>query len=114
MIYGTFRKKKTQPRRMMQSRAKTRCRVRRVVKPKASKRASSGNGLASIVVDKLAARDELNRCTSHDSSVSHQSELAMVDGESKESGESMVSEETAEASLLFPPNPESKNRFQGP
>ncbi|KAG5227159.1 hypothetical protein OIU76_028037 [Salix suchowensis] len=94
------------------NRAKTRCRVRRVVKPKASKRASSGNGLASIVVDKLAARDELNRCTSHDSSVSHQSELAMVDGESKESGESMVSEETAEASLLFPPNPESKNDFK--
>uniref|UniRef100_A0A6N2K973 LOB domain-containing protein n=1 Tax=Salix viminalis TaxID=40686 RepID=A0A6N2K973_SALVM len=94
------------------SRAKTRCRVRRVVKPKASKRASFGNGLASIVVDKLAARDELNRCTSHDSSVSHQSELAMVDGESKESDESMLSEETAEASLLFPPNPESKNDFK--
>jgi hypothetical protein len=35
--------------------------------------------------------------------------LAVLDGDSKESDESMVSVETAEASLLFPPNPESKN-----
>ncbi|KAL9381214.1 hypothetical protein Peur_026871 [Populus x canadensis] len=91
------------------NRARTRCRVRRVVKPKASKRACFGNGLASIAVDTLSARDELTRCTSHESSVSHQSELAVLDGDSKESDESMVSVETAEASLLFPPNPESKN-----
>lgn len=51
----------------------TRCRVRKVIKPKPIK----------------PSKDEL----SHESSVSHVSELAMVDGDSKET-ESMVSEET--------------------
>ncbi|CAK7344367.1 unnamed protein product [Dovyalis caffra] len=91
------------------NRVRTRCRVRRAVKPKASKPNCGGNGLGSIVADTLGARDELTRSTSHESSVSHQSELAMVDGESKETDESMVSVETAEASLLFIAEPESKS-----
>ncbi|KAJ8761245.1 hypothetical protein K2173_001301 [Erythroxylum novogranatense] len=77
------------------ARVKTRSRVRRVLKPKPSK---PGNGLGTVVDS--ATRDELTRSTSHESSVSHQSEVAVVDGESKET-ESMVSGETAEATLLF-------------
>lgn len=91
------------------NRVRTRCRVRRVVKPKASKPACGGNGLGSIVVDMSATRDGLTRSTSLESSVSHQSELAMVDGESKETDESMMSVETAEDSLLFRSEPESKS-----
>ncbi|KAF9684112.1 hypothetical protein SADUNF_Sadunf04G0084000 [Salix dunnii] len=88
------------------NRVRSRCRV---VKPKASKPACGGNGLGSIVVDISATRDGLTRSTSHESSVSHQSELAMVDGESKETDESVVSVETAEDSLLFRAEPESKS-----
>jgi len=91
------------------NRVRTRCRVGRVVKPKASKPACGGNGLGSIVVDMSATRDGLTRSTSHESSVSHQSELAMVDGESKETDESMMSVETAEDSLLFRSEPDSKS-----
>uniref|UniRef100_A0A6M2F667 LOB domain-containing protein n=1 Tax=Populus davidiana TaxID=266767 RepID=A0A6M2F667_9ROSI len=91
------------------NRVRTRCRVGRVVKPKASKPSCGGNGLGSIVVDLSATRDGLTRSTSHESSVSHQSELAMVDGESKETDESMMSVETAEDSLLFRSEPESKS-----
>ncbi|KAG6777480.1 hypothetical protein POTOM_017303 [Populus tomentosa] len=91
------------------NRVRTRCRVGRVVKPKASKPACGGNGLGSIVVDMSATRDGLTRSTSHESSVSHQSELAMADGESKETDESMMSVETAEDSLLFRSEPESKS-----
>jgi len=51
--------------------------------------------------------DEMNRSTSHESSLSHQSELAPnVEGESKET-ESMISVETAEASVLFRAEPVS-------
>lgn len=86
------------------NRVKTRCRVRRVVKPKVSdNKPCSGVGFGSVVEP---ARDELTRSTSHESSVSHQSELAMLDGESKET-ESMVSVETAEVSLMFRAEPES-------
>ncbi|WCJ25377.1 LOB domain-containing protein 41 [Euphorbia peplus] len=46
-------------------------------------------------------KSELTRSTSHDSSVSHQSELVMVDGGERQETESMVSEETAE---LEPPD----------
>ncbi|KAJ6926592.1 LOB domain-containing protein 41 [Populus alba x Populus x berolinensis] len=91
------------------NRVRTRCRVGRVVKPKASKPSCGGNGLGSIVADLSATRDGLTRSTSHESSVSHQSELAMVDGESKETDESMMSVETAEDSLLFRSEPESKS-----
>ncbi|KAJ6738787.1 LOB DOMAIN-CONTAINING PROTEIN 40 [Salix koriyanagi] len=91
------------------NRVRSRCRVGRVVKPKASKPACGDNGLESIVVDMSATRDGLTRSTSHDSSVSHQSGLAMVDGESKETDESVVSVETAEESLLFRAEPESKS-----
>ncbi|XP_021621212.1 LOB domain-containing protein 41 [Manihot esculenta] len=88
-------------------RVKTRCRVRRVVKPKVSNnnKPCRGVGLG-------AAGNELTRSMSHGSSVSHLSELAMVDGESKET-ESMVSEETAEASLLFKAEPESAAKSNG-
>ncbi|KAF2313769.1 hypothetical protein GH714_013304 [Hevea brasiliensis] len=86
------------------NRVKARCRVRRAVKPKVSNNKQSGGaGFGSAVEP---ARDDLTRSTSHESTVSHQSELAMVDGDSKES-ESMVSVETAEASLLFRAEPES-------
>ncbi|KDP32949.1 hypothetical protein JCGZ_12980 [Jatropha curcas] len=81
------------------NRVKTRNRVRRVVKSK-----GSNNNNKPIV--EPSARDELTRSTSHESSVSHQSELAMVEGESKET-ESMVSVETAEASMLLRAEPES-------
>ena len=91
------------------NRVRTRCRVGRVVKPKASKPSCGGNGLGSIVADLSATRDGLTRSPSHESSVSHQSELAMVDGESKETDESMMSVETAEDSLLFRSEPESKS-----
>ncbi|CAN0918646.1 LOB domain-containing protein 41 [Linum grandiflorum] len=86
-------------------RVKPRSRVRRLVKPKPIK--------SGFMVDPVGAdRNELvvaRRSTSHESSVSHQSELAAaVDhGDSKDSTESMVSVETAEASLLFRPETES-------
>ncbi|XP_011035061.1 PREDICTED: LOB domain-containing protein 41 [Populus euphratica] len=96
------------------NRVRTRCRVGRVVKPKASKPACGGNGLGSIVVDMSATRNGLTRSASHESSVSHQSELAMVDGESKETDESMMSVETAEDSLLFRSEPESKSDLATP
>lgn len=84
-------------------RVKTRCRVKRVVKPKANCNKAEVN-----MVDELArCAEEMNRSTSHESSLSHQSELAVVENESKES-DSMVSAETAEtASLLFRAEPES-------
>ncbi|PRQ53086.1 putative transcription factor AS2-LOB family [Rosa chinensis] len=91
--------------------AKTRYRFKRSVgKPKQPNKTGSGSG-----VEDAAARfeakpnwtsDEFNRSTSHESSLSHQSEAANVDGDSKET-ESMVSSETAEASLLFRAEPES-------
>ena len=53
----------------------------------------------------------MNRSASHESSLSHQSELANAaeGGESKES-ESIVSVETAEASVLFRDEPESNGK----
>lgn len=92
-------------------RPKTRCRFKRsVVKPKASKAGFRSVGDSQARCDanpKWAGycADELNRSTSHESSVSHQSEALNVDGESKET-ESMISVETAETSLLFRPEPE--------
>lgn len=92
-------------------RTKTRCRFKRsVVKPKASKAGFRSVGDSQARCDanpKWAGycADELNRSTSHESSVSHQSEALNVDGESKET-ESMISVETAETSLLFRPEPE--------
>ncbi|KAF5748021.1 hypothetical protein HS088_TW05G00753 [Tripterygium wilfordii] len=85
-------------------RVKTRCRVKRaVIKPKAIKPVpvnETPNWRASYM-------EELNRSTSHESSVSHQSVGAnVVDGESKET-ESMISVETAEPSMLFLADPES-------
>ncbi|KAJ7971216.1 LOB domain-containing protein [Quillaja saponaria] len=100
-------------------RVKTRSRFKKtVVKPKANKGTEFGSGSGSVDDSKRDASqvkkwsgcctDELlNRSTSHDSSVSHPSEAAnAVDGESKES-ESMISVETAEASILFPAEPQS-------
>ncbi|XP_016649537.1 PREDICTED: LOB domain-containing protein 41 [Prunus mume] len=91
--------------------AKTRYRFKRsVVKPKPSKVGSgSGSGADDSAKPSCVGccADELNRSTSHESSLSHQSEAAAnVDGESKET-ESMVSSETAEAELLFRAEPES-------
>ncbi|KAF4360058.1 hypothetical protein F8388_011295 [Cannabis sativa] len=57
------------------------------------------------------ADDQVNRSTSHDSSVSHQSDPAPnVDGDSKETETSMVSVETAEVSLLFRADTESATK----
>ncbi|CAN1122536.1 LOB domain-containing protein 41 [Linum perenne] len=89
-------------------RIKPRSRVRRLVKPKPIK--------SGFVVDPVHHHHELvvRRSTSHESSVSHQSELAAgADGDSKDSTESMVSVETAEASLLFKPETESKKGGSG-
>ncbi|KAF2299520.1 hypothetical protein GH714_032349 [Hevea brasiliensis] len=88
------------------NRVKTRCRVRRVEKLKVgnNNKPSGGVGFGSVL--ETTARGELTRSISHESSVSHLSELAMVEGESKDT-ESMVSEETAEAPLLFGAEPES-------
>lgn len=96
---------------------KTRCRFKRtgtaVVKPKARKAGfgSTGQDTASPKwAGYCADVAELNRSTSHESSVSHQSEAVnVVDGESKET-ESMISVETAEpaaASLFFRAEPET-------
>ncbi|KAJ6402677.1 hypothetical protein OIU84_014726 [Salix udensis] len=109
MIFGTFRKMRTRLPLMMQTEPGPVVEPGRVVKPKASKPACGDDGLGSVVVDMSATRDGLTRSTSHDSSVSHQSGLAMVDGESKETDESVVSVETAEESLLFRAEPESKS-----
>ncbi|KAJ7975734.1 LOB domain-containing protein [Quillaja saponaria] len=97
-------------------RVKTRCRFKRtVVKPKANKGAEFGSinndpATDSNQINKwsgFCTEEVLNRSTSHDSSVSHQSEAPnTVDRESKES-ESMISVETAEASILFRAEPES-------
>ncbi|XP_015880531.3 LOB domain-containing protein 41 [Ziziphus jujuba] len=88
---------------------KTRCRFKRsaVVKPKPRKsggfRSVSDSACCEAANPKWASyctvTDELNRSTSHESSVSHQSEAVNLDGESKET-ESMISVETAEASLF--------------
>ncbi|KAK2652230.1 hypothetical protein Ddye_012086 [Dipteronia dyeriana] len=93
-------------------RVKTRSRIKRVVKPKASKVAEFGSVDDSVRrhQEKCYADEMNNGSTSHESSLSHQSELAVVENESKESG-SMVSEETAEpASLLFLPESESGSK----
>lgn len=84
-------------------RVKTRCRVKRAVKAKVNKPVIEKNHNAEAEAQCYA--DEGNRSTSHESSLSHQSELAVMDGESKET-ESMISEETATASRLFPAEPE--------
>lgn len=75
-------------------RAKTRCRFKRSgAKPKPS--------CAAVAKPKASPEAEPNRSTSHDSSLSHESEpAANLEGDSKET-ESMVSEETAEPSPLF-------------
>lgn len=98
--------------------AKTRYRFKRsVVKPKPSTVGSgSGSGADDSAKPSCAGccADEFNRSTSHESSLSHQSEAAAnVDGESKET-ESMVSSETAEAELLFRPEPESARKRSEP
>lgn len=89
-------------------RVKVRCRANRVVKPKARKAEfnNSVDEAARCQEETKCDVDETNRSTSHESSLSHQSELAVVENESKES-ESMVSAETAEtASLFFRAEPE--------
>ena len=83
---------------------KTRCRVKRTVKPKVNKPVVEEDNRNAEAEARCFA-DEGNRSTSHESSLSHQSELAIMDGESKET-ESMISEETAVASRLFPAEPE--------
>ncbi|XWS30705.1 hypothetical protein CRYUN_Cryun23aG0010600 [Craigia yunnanensis] len=85
-------------------RVKTRCRVKRTVKPKLSKPVVEEEN-RNAEADARCLADEGNRSTSHESSLSHQSELGVMDGESKET-ESMISEETAAGSRLFPAEPE--------
>lgn len=83
-------------------RTKTRCRFKRSggAKPKPSDSETKPQPNPSPEV-------EPSRSTSHDSSLSHQPEPGMnLDGDSKDN-ESMVSEETAEPSLLFRADVES-------
>ncbi|XP_041005576.1 LOB domain-containing protein 41-like [Juglans microcarpa x Juglans regia] len=93
-------------------RVKTRCRFKRsVIKPRASKVGLGAADDSCLDVkpkwDGGCCTQELNRSTSHESSLSHQSELAAnVEGESKET-ESMISVETAETSVLFLSEPKS-------
>ncbi|KAH1072670.1 hypothetical protein J1N35_024998 [Gossypium stocksii] len=85
-------------------RVKTRCRVKRTLKPKVNKPVLEEENRSSEPPEPRCYADEGfegNRSTSHESSLSHQSELAVMDGESKET-ESMISEETVAASRLFP------------
>ncbi|XP_048231049.1 LOB domain-containing protein 40 [Ricinus communis] len=84
------------------SRVKTRSRVRRAMKPKANNTSTATNNTKPYA--------ELTRSTSHESSLSHQSELAMMDVTESKETESMVSVETAEASLLFRAEPESATK----
>ncbi|XP_022772070.1 LOB domain-containing protein 41-like [Durio zibethinus] len=90
-------------------RVKTRCRVKRTVKPKLNKPLVEEDN-HNAEADARCYADEGNRSTSHESSLSHQSELAVMDGESKET-ESMISEETAAASQLFPTEPEFRGKL---
>lgn len=93
-------------------RVKTRCRVKRAVKPKASKvELNLAAEEPARQAEGKCYADETNGSTSHESSLSHQSELAIVENESAKESESMVSEETAEASaaaatLLFRTEPD--------
>lgn len=82
-------------------RVRTRCRFKRsAAKPKASR--------VWVASGDESGHEEINRSTSHESSLSHQSEAAQnVEGESRES-ESLASEQTAEASVLFRSEPEPK------
>lgn len=85
-------------------RVKTRCRFKR-----SSVKAEASNGIASAVVEstqRLSSSTELNRSSSGDSSLSHQSDSPHLENESKET-ESMISAETAEVSHLPPPRSES-------
>ncbi|XP_027353009.1 LOB domain-containing protein 40-like [Abrus precatorius] len=104
-----------------QQRVKTRSRVKRPLpKPKPTNENTTNNDTTTTTTTTTkgtelgsgepgSAREPeqwtegLNRCGSHESSLSHQSEAA---NESKES-ESMVSVETAETSILFRDEPES-------
>uniref|UniRef100_A0A1S3DX18 LOB domain-containing protein 41-like n=1 Tax=Cicer arietinum TaxID=3827 RepID=A0A1S3DX18_CICAR len=98
-----------------QQRVKTRSRVKRsnLAKPKLTtdneEKSSNNKGIESGSVEPV--EEVMNRSASHESSLSHQSEAvnaAAVDGESKESDESMASVETAETSMnLFRDEPES-------
>ncbi|KAE8659342.1 LOB domain-containing protein 41 [Hibiscus syriacus] len=90
-------------------RVKTRCRVKRTVKPKVDKPVLEENCEQPEPRRYAEEWFEGNRSTSHESSLSHQSELAVMDGESKET-ESMISEETVAASRLFPARPEFRGR----
>lgn len=101
---------------------KTRYRFKRsVVKPKTNKVGSgSGSGCGSGADDSAKPSctgycgNEFNRSTSHESSLSHQSEVAAnVDGDSKES-ESMISSETAEAELFSRAEPQSARKRREP
>ncbi|KAB2613672.1 LOB domain-containing protein 41-like [Pyrus ussuriensis x Pyrus communis] len=103
---------------------KTRYRFKRsVVKPKTNKVDSgsgSGCGCGSGADDSAkpsstgCCGNEFNRSTSHESSLSHQSEAAAnVDGDSKES-ESMISSETAEAELFSRAEPEPARKRREP
>lgn len=89
-------------------RVKTRCRVKRTLKPKVNNPVLEEENRSSEPPEPRCYADEGfegNRSTSHESSLSHQSELAVMDGESKETS-SMISEETVAASRLFPAGPE--------
>ncbi|KAE8703869.1 LOB domain-containing protein 41 [Hibiscus syriacus] len=87
-------------------RVKNRCRVKRTVKRKGNKKVVEEEiRNAEAKTEPRYCSDEGNRSTSHESSLSHLSELAVMDGESKET-ESMISEETTPASRLFPEEPE--------
>ncbi|KAL4367941.1 hypothetical protein GQ457_05G005620 [Hibiscus cannabinus] len=87
-------------------RVKSRCRVKRAVKRKGDKKVVEEESQnAEAKAEPRYCSDEGNRSTSHESTLSHQSELAVMEGESKET-DNMIADETVPASRLFPEEPE--------
>ncbi|KAE8709327.1 LOB domain-containing protein 41 [Hibiscus syriacus] len=93
-------------------RVKTRCRVKRTMKPKVDNPVLEEENCEQPEPRCYAEEGlEGNRSTSHESSLSHQSELAVMDGESKETESMISSEETVGASRLFPVVPEGSSEI---
>ncbi|XP_030952685.1 LOB domain-containing protein 40-like [Quercus lobata] len=89
-------------------RVKTRCRFKRsVVKPKACK---AGLNMENSSAAPREIKPSSGSSTSHESSLSHQSAFAPVEGESKET-ESMVSVETAEPESIPKPQPAQESEL---
>lgn len=95
------------------NRVKNRCRFKRSgVRAKLGRKAGTDSAAESKQgINRGSHADELNRSTSHDSTVSHPSDPHTVEGESRETL-SMVSAETAEQSLLFRAEPKRVHKLE--